>query len=154
MTYRGGYRHKISVISAISLSPKRQHLGLYMGFYPKQNIATGEVIAFVRGLLRHLRGAVILLWDRSLPHRARRTWRELGPYRHRLDIQYLPPYAPDLNPDEWVWTNLKYHQMANHGLLSLEALQAQLQDRAAPLSRNQPFLWSCIQASKLPLRKP
>jgi hypothetical protein len=37
-------------------------------------------------------------------------------------VVYLPPYAPELNPVEYVWEEIKYHQMANYAPADLEAL--------------------------------
>ncbi len=56
--HRQGRRDKISVISGISLSPKRQQLGLYYLLFD-DNIGQEEVCVFLRELLRHLRGPVI-----------------------------------------------------------------------------------------------
>src|SRR5437763_16252491 len=53
--HRQGRRDKISVISGISLSPKRHRLGLYYLLF-FENIANEEVCVFLRALLRHLRG--------------------------------------------------------------------------------------------------
>src|SRR3974377_2181327 len=62
--HRQGQRDKLSVISGISVSPKRHHLGLYyLLFY--ENIGQEEVCVFLRELLRHLRGPIIVLLERG-----------------------------------------------------------------------------------------
>ena len=66
--HRQGRRDKISVISGISLSPKRQQLGLYYLLF-FDNIGQQEVCVFLRELLRHLRGPVIVLLDSSSTHK-------------------------------------------------------------------------------------
>ena len=60
-----GRRDKISVISGISLSPKQHRLGLYYLLF-FDNIGQEEVCVFLRELLRHLRGPVIVLLDYSV----------------------------------------------------------------------------------------
>ena len=65
--HRQGRRDKISVISGISVSPQRQHLGLYYLLY-FDNIGQAEVCRFLRELLRHLRGSVIVLLDNASTH--------------------------------------------------------------------------------------
>jgi hypothetical protein len=60
-------RDKISVISGVSVSPKRQHLGLFYQLY-FNNIGHEEVCVFLRDLLRHLRGPVIAILDNSTTH--------------------------------------------------------------------------------------
>ena len=58
----------MSVISSITVSPSGQHLGLYFRFHAI-NITGVEVIRFLRHLLRHLRGPVMLLWDGGTIHK-------------------------------------------------------------------------------------
>jgi hypothetical protein len=66
--HRQGRRDKISVISGISVSPSRHRLGLYyLLFY--DNIGQDEVCVFLRELLRHLSGRVIILLDNSTQKR-------------------------------------------------------------------------------------
>jgi hypothetical protein len=60
--HRQGRRDKISVISGISLSPKRQRVGLYYLLF-FENIGQQEVCIFLREVLRNLRGPVIVLLD-------------------------------------------------------------------------------------------
>jgi DDE superfamily endonuclease len=98
--HRQGRRNKISVISGISLSPQRHRLGLYyLLFY--DNIAQEEVCVFLRELLRHLRGPVIVLLDNSSTHQGE-PLRKLLRQHPRLSIEHFPSYAPELNPDEGV----------------------------------------------------
>ena len=59
---RHRYRHeKISVISGLAVSPKRRRLSLYFRFH-MENIAGGDAADFLRHLLRHLPGPVIVIW--------------------------------------------------------------------------------------------
>src|SRR5262245_56577491 len=60
---RHRYRHdRVSVISALTVAPRRHRFGLYFDLHLR-NITGAEVITFLRYLLRHLRGSVVLLWD-------------------------------------------------------------------------------------------
>jgi len=96
---------RISVISGISMSPTRKRLGLF-GIFFWDNIGQDEVVAFLRQVLRHLRGQLIALLDNSNTHRGA-PLRELSRRIPRLHLEYFPSYAPDLNPDEAVWALLK-----------------------------------------------
>jgi len=105
-------RHdRLSVISAISLSPRRRRLGLHFAVHD-HNIVHGDFEAFVAGLLGCLQRPVILVIDRWSVHRAG-VKRLLLRFWRRLQIEWLPPYAPELNPDEQVWTRTKYVDLAN-----------------------------------------
>jgi transposase len=104
-------------------------------------------------LLRHLRGPVIVVWDRGRQHRARVTQDLVARFHHRLSIEWLPAYAPELNPDEHVWSLLKYHRLANHGYRHVGLLHRRLHYHVGRVRREQDLLWSCIQASELSLRR-
>ena len=104
--FRPRYRRdKVSVISAISVSPVRHRLGLYYQFW-LNNIGHAEVCTFLRNLLRYLRGHVIVLLDNSASHKGE-PLRALCRRYTRLHLEYLPPYAPELNRDEAVWSLTK-----------------------------------------------
>lgn len=142
---------KVSAIGALTISPGRRRLGLYLHWHPDTNIRTTEVIAFLHDLLRHLRGNVVLVWDRLNAHRSKQLqdWRTIYP---RLTIEWLPPYAPELNPIEYVWGNFKYHRMANHGLCELDDVYEQARRGADEIAGNQSLLRSFVRAAKLPIR--
>ena len=142
---------KVSTIGALSISPGRRRLGLYLHWHPDKNITGTEVIAFLHDLLRHLRGNVILVWDRLHAHRSRQVqnWRTIYP---RLAVEWFPPYAPELNPIEYVWGNVKYHRTANHGLYELDDVHEQARSAADGIAGNQPLLRSFVRAAKLPIR--
>src|SRR6202521_3953514 len=57
--------------------------------------------------------SIILIWDGLLSHRSRRMLDWVATQRDWLSIDQLPGYAPDLNPIEQVWGNMKSHELAN-----------------------------------------
>lgn len=140
-------RDKLSAISALSVSPQRARLGLYMHVHPV-NITGAEIVVFLRHLLRHLRGPVELLWDGGSIHRRDDVKAFLS--RHpRLHVHRFPAYAPELNPDEFVWTKLK-HDLANGAPEHIRHLDPQLRRAFRRVHGSQQLLWSCILASDLP----
>jgi transposase len=139
-------RDKLSAISAVTVSPARTRVGLYMHLHP-DNITGTEVVLFLRALLRHLCGPIALLWDGGSIHRRADVVAFLT--RHpRLTVHRFPAYAPELNPDEFVWTKFK-HDLANGGPEDLEDLNKELRRSFARLHGSQDLLWSCIDASEL-----
>src|SRR5215469_14653093 len=86
--HRQGRRDKISVISGISLSPRRHRLCLYYLLF-FDNIGQEEVL--VREWLRHLRGPLILLLDKSSTHKGNPI-AHLQRQHPRLHIEYFPSY--------------------------------------------------------------
>lgn len=105
-------RHdRLSALSALTLPPRRKRLGLYFQLYP-HNISYEEVMAFLRLLHRHLGRKFILVLDRLAAHRkAVRLLQEAHP--DWFEVEWLPAYAPDLNPTEMVWNHTKYSDLAN-----------------------------------------
>jgi DDE superfamily endonuclease len=107
-----GTREKISVIGALSLSPKTYRPNLYFQTLPKCTFNSDRVAAFLRELLKHLRGKVIIVWDNGSMHKGE-AMRQLRRDFPRLSIEWLPPYAPELNPVEQLWSHLKFGYCAN-----------------------------------------
>ncbi len=139
-------RDKISVISGISISPGRHRLGLYyLLFY--DNIGQEEVCLYLRELLRLLRGPIILLLDNSSTHKG--TVIEQFIDKHsRLRIEYFPSYAPQLNPDEGVWSLAK-RELANSCPKNVEDLMEDILGSIDGIRKSQKKLRGCIAQSEL-----
>ena len=93
-------------MSGVTVSPSRRRWGLYLQF-PTTDIAGQEVLAFLRHLRRHWRGNVELLWDGGSIHRRHAVQAFLAQQR-RHRVHRFPGYAPQLNPDEFVWTKAQH----------------------------------------------
>lgn len=107
-----GHRHKVSVIAGLTLSPRARQLNLYFQTDPDHYFNNVGVAEFLRHLLRHLRGQVIVVWDNGPNHKGNPI-REVRAAYPRLDVEWLPPYAPELNPVEQLWNHLKYGALVN-----------------------------------------
>jgi transposase len=145
--HRQGRRDKISVISGISVSPRRHRLGLYyLLFY--DNIGQDEVCVFLRELLRHLRGPIIVLLDNSSTHKGAPIEQLLDQHR-RLRIEHFPSYAPQLNPDEGVWSLAK-RDLANRCPNDVEELMEDILGSIEAIRNSAEKLRGCIAQSELP----
>ena len=113
---------KVSAIGALTVLAKRKHLSAYLHLYSGVDICREAAVAFLRELLCHLRGVVVLIWDRWNVHRGK-TVRGFLERHPRLQVEYFPPYAPKLKPQEQCWTLLKYHRLGNHGIAELDVLE-------------------------------
>ena len=145
--HRQRRRDKISVISGISVSPQRQRLGLYYQLY-FDNIGQQEVCLFLRGLLRHQRGPVIVLLDNSSTHKGE-PLRQLLHQHRRLHLEHFPSYAPEMNPDEGVWSLAK-HALANSCPNDLEELIEDVIGSINEIRTSRQKLRGCITQSELP----
>ncbi len=105
-------RHdRLSSISALTLAPQRKRVGLYFQFQ-RRNIRWQNVFRFLEKITQTLRRPIILVLDRWNVHKsAVRRLVKMSP--RRIEIEWLPPYAPQLNPVEYIWTNTKYARLAN-----------------------------------------
>jgi transposase len=73
-----------------------------------------SLIEFLAALHDELAGAkVTLIWDGLPSHRSRRMQAWIRAQRHWLVVERLPGYAPDLNPVEGLWGNIKGRELAN-----------------------------------------
>lgn len=99
------------MISAITLPPLRQRLGLSFQIH-SENVNFEKVMAFITVVDRRLRRKFILVLDRYSAHRkAVRLLQSEHP--DWFEVEWLPAYAPELNPVEMVWNHTKYADLAN-----------------------------------------
>jgi transposase len=144
------HRH-LSVIGAISISPRRRRLGWYLNFHAEGSIRQEQVIVFLQQLMRHLRGDVFLIWDRLNAHRGKAVRKFLD--RHpRLHVAYLPAYAPELNPNEYGWNHLKGHSLGNYCPDNVQELHQTVKKTVRKLQSRQALLRGFVKATHLPLR--
>jgi transposase len=80
-------------------------------------------IDFCKRLMHDTDGPVYLIVDGHPTHRARATKQFVASTQGRLKLFCLPGYAPELNPDEWVWKNVKHDQIARRGVASKDDLK-------------------------------
>jgi transposase len=143
------YRHdRLSAISGIAVSPRRCRCTLYCHLYD-DNIQGEEVAAFLRHLLQQIRGPVIALLDNGKIHRGEPV-QELLPHTRRLHLVSFPADAPELNPDEGVWNQLK-SRLANGRPDTKTDLMDVLSEEICRLGKSQQLLRGCIQQSELSL---
>jgi transposase len=140
-------RDRISVIGGLSASPTRRRLGLYFRMHAK-NIFQEEVYDFLRYLLRHLRGHVIVVWDNASIHDRKSLSDPLRKYP-RLHLEYLPAYAPQLNPVEAAWSAAKL-PLANGKPEDIYDLGPAVLSRLRNTGGSQATLRGCVLHSELP----
>jgi transposase len=151
LRHRTRHHQKVSMVAALCVAPNRDQLHLYFRLHPAANIRNPEVIAFLRQLLRQLRGHIVLLWDRLNAHRATETKRFLS-HVPRLHPVFFPPYAPELNPPEHFWAYLKTNPLANASFCDLPSLTLATRHHSRRIQRADHLLRAFVKHSPLPLR--
>ena len=145
----GRHRDKVSVIGAVSVSPAARRCGFYFATDPERFFNAERVVQFLRDLLRHLRGNVVVVWDRGSNHKGPLIRGFLARNR-RLRLEYLPGYAPDLNPVEAVWSWLKYGKLANFVPADVRDLDDWVVEYLVPLKCDPELLRAIWDGSELP----
>lgn len=129
---------RMSAIGALAYRAdgSRSRLFLRLKYGP---VLAGDFVRFLSHLGRHLRGPVIVIWDRLNGHRSVlvREWTE---NQRRFRIHYLPAYAPELNPVEALWSWLKGTCLANCSHADLEPLRLEVRRGARRARRRRALL--------------
>jgi transposase len=139
-------RDRRSVIGCVGLSPGGRAVRLDWQMYP-HNVRAPQVEDFVRRQVgRH--GRIVLVLDRWNVHRAavRRLQAGLG---RRVHVEWLPAYAPDLDPAEQMWNHAKYADLANFVPDDISHLARRVGLSFHHQSRNSHLLWSFFRTAKL-----
>jgi transposase len=144
-------RHdRLSVTSAITLAPHRCRIGLYWSIQ-RENIRADDVVAFLRSLSRNIHRGIILIMDRWSVHRSKTLWKYLEAHSKTVHVEWLPAYAPDLNPVEQVWNHSKYADLANRAPEDIEQLDYLVGSSISSTRKQTHLLRSFFQTAGLAL---
>jgi transposase len=112
LKHRGRHREKVSVAAALTLSPVQGHVSLHYQTYPNAYVNAGIYADFMRGILHRFGNPLVVVHDRGNMHFGD-PMREVQRDFPRLDLNLLPPYAPELNPTEHLWNFAKDKDLSN-----------------------------------------
>ena len=114
-----GERKSVNMVSAIS--PRGE-----LRFRVQEGtMNAGRFIDFLKALLDSVPGKIFLIVDGHPVHKAMKVSEFVREKADgRLRIFFLPPYSPDLNPDEWVWNNVKNDRISRGVIMSKDDLKA------------------------------
>jgi transposase len=143
-------RHdRLSALGALSVSPQRRRLGLYFSAQ-EGNLRAPDVATFLRQVHRQIRRPLIVVLDRWNAHRtaARQLWADGS---NRFWFEWLPAYAPELNPVDKMWSHTKYGDLANYIPEDLGALEGAFVDSLWDTQSQPELLRSFFHAAQLPI---
>lgn len=105
-----------------------------------------QVVRFLSHLLRHLRGKVLIIWDGAPIHHSKEVQAFLGTAAgRRIPMEQLPGYAPDLNPVEGIWHQLKEVELKNVCCHDFTELRRELRQALARLRHKRAVLRGCVK---------
>lgn len=145
------HRERVNLLGALRVTPGQRRVKLHTHSYYRRNLTGEEVIAFLKQLLRSVRGAIVLLWDNHPIHR-RKLVQEFLAQHPRIHVYSFPTYAPELNPAEYIWAQLSEYTAGTAPHNGSE-LRANVRAGVARIRRSQKRLWACIWASELPWKR-
>jgi transposase len=134
-------RDHLSAMSGITLEGKLLMMEQERAFKGE------DVVRFLEHALRQISGKLLVIWDGSPIHRGQAVKDFLASEAAswRLQLEQLPGYAPDLNPDEGVWKHLKCVELKNVCCQSLAELRGELRKAKERLRHKTHVLLGCIR---------
>jgi transposase len=152
LTHVGGNWKRLSVAGALAFRWDGRQARFFFQTQPG-SYTDRTLIAFLRDLQRHFwRQPVILIWDGLPAHKSGRMSRYLAQQRAWLRVERLPGYAPELNPVELVWGNLKRRELANVCAPTLDALRAPLRRGCTRVRRHRHLAFNFLRHAGLDFR--
>lgn len=135
-----GQRQKVNAISAISAKG-----GFWSDVYTG-NLNAARFLEFLKAFRRGGRGKVFLIVDGHPSHRAKIIKEYVQSTGGMLELHFLPPYAPDLNPDEFVWQHAKTNGVSKKPLKQNESLRQRVEADMEAMRKNPKLVRSFFSA--------
>lgn len=142
---------RISTIGALSISPVRSRFGFYFHLLPDNaNFRGNSIVDFVESVRHRIEKPLIVLWDQIPIHRSEPVDRYVNQHKDVV-VELFPPYAPELNPVDYVWAYIKYGRLANYCPHNLDELRKRVTSELTRLRTRPDLLKSFFRATGLEL---
>jgi len=138
-----GQRQSLNVISAVNAR------GEFWAVTYTGKLDAEAFVAFLVNFMRGRTGKVFLVVDGHPAHKANLVKAYVQNLRGRLELYFLPPYAPDLNPDEFVWSHMKNNGVSKKPLKQNESLQKRVEQDLNALKKNSGLIRSFFCAESV-----
>lgn len=136
---------KISVIGALTISPKTGRLGICtLLSADNQNICSDQTLDFLKLLRRSIKGSILICWDKGRVHQSREVNAYLDAHPE-IKIEEFPSYAPELNPIEFLWSAIKKMHLANYCASNLTVLRLKIENELIRIKMRKDLIASFIQ---------
>lgn len=145
---RGGWKC-LTAAGLVLFNARTRRTGA-LTWLTKRGMRKEKVVAILHDLKKRYRKKhLALLWDGLPAHRARIVTRFIEVNRVWLTVFRFPSYAPELNPQEYVWSAAKRSDVGNTCFFSLQQLRGKVHRSLKQRSHNHSFLRGCLRASGL-----
>ena len=107
-------------------------------------------MGFLRHLMRHIPGKLLVVWDGAPIHRGKvvKQFLAAGAAR-RIHLERFPGYAPETDPQEGIWRHLKYVELANVCCDDLAEERGELRGACQRLRQKPHIIHSCLEHAGL-----
>jgi transposase len=138
-----GQRQKVNAISAVNAR------GAFWCSVYTGKLNADSFIEFLTAFMKGRRTKVYLVVDGHPSHRAKKVQQFVQSTCGRLELHFLPPYAPDLNPDEFVWQHAKTNGVSKKPLKRDESLRARVEADLRGIGENSELVRSFFRAKSV-----
>ena len=138
-----GQRQSINVISAVNAR------GAFGAVTYEGKLNAESFVLFLRNFMKGRSGKVFLVFDGHPAHKAKMVKKYVESLDGRLELHPLPTYAPDLNPDEFVWSYMKNNGVSKKPLKKDESLRKRVEEDLINIQFNRPLVRSFFGAKSV-----
>jgi transposase len=138
-----GQRQSINAISAVNAR------GEFWAATYEGKLNAESFVLFLQNFMKGRSGKVFLVLDGHPCHKAKRLQAYVESLQGRLELHPLPPYAPDLNPDEFVWSHMKNNGVAKKPLKQNESLRERVEQDLVNIKNNRKLVRSFFGAKSV-----
>ena len=131
-----GSRFSLNMVSAVSARGSMRFMTI------KGRLTTDRFIEFLERLLKNQEKPVFLIVDGHPVHRSNRVQLFVTATEGKLRLFLLPPYSPELNPDEQVWSHLKHHRLGKMIIKTKEDLEIKIKSALRSIQRTTSLVMS------------
>jgi len=142
-----GQRQSLNVISAVNAR------GEFWAATYTSKLNAELFVVFLKSFLECQTGKVFLVVDGHPAHKATLVKNYVQSLKGRLELHFLPPYAPDLNPDEFVWSFMKTNGVSKKPLKQNESLQKRVEADLQAVQKNRKLVRSFFCAESVAYAK-
>jgi transposase len=138
-----GQRQSINVISAVNAA------GEFWAATYDGKLDAESFVQFLKDFMKSQKGKVFLVLDGLAIHQAKTVMSYVDSLNGRLELHALPPYCPDLNPDEFVWSHMKNNGVSKKPLKQNESLRQRIEEDLVAIYGNAELVQSFFGAQSV-----
>jgi len=138
-----GQRQSINAISAVNAR------GEFWAATYTGKLDAEAFVAFLQNFMKERNERVFLVVDGHPAHKANTVKHLISSMKGRLELHFLPPYAPDLNPDEFVWSYMKGNGVSKKPLKKNESMRQRVEQDLEAIRSNRRLVRSFFGAESV-----